>query len=340
MSLAFVGLLVGAFVVKLDYYALRPGSVRATEALIGVDGMETYPADGSISYTTVSLRQVTLAGLVQGWLDSDIDIRPADEILQGRGTEENRRVNLQLMDTSQQVATQVALEALGYDIPVHVAGQIVLGVEEGFPADGVLETGDTIVGIDGERIDDPEDLDRLLSDERPGDQVNLTVRPFTASGEEEISMTLAQSPDDPERGVMGVTVQPTGLEFDFPFPTSFDTGDVGGPSAGLAFTLGLIDVLTPGDLTGGADVAVTGTIDSDGTVGPIGGAGQKAAAVRQAGLDAFLVPSADYEAAVERAGDVEVIRVDTLEEALEALADLGGNSLDLPDLAAEETEPR
>jgi len=115
---------------------------------------------------------------------------------------------------------------------------------------------------------------------------------------------------------------------------SIDTGDVGGPSAGLAFTLAIIDDLTPGDLTGGAKVAVTGTISGDGTVGPVGGTGQKAAAVRAKGYDVFLVPSADYEAARQHAGDVDVIAVDTLDDALAALAALGGNVDDLPPAAA------
>ena len=132
---------------------------------------------------------------------------------------------------------------------------------------------------------------------------------------------------------MGVQVEPIAMDFVFPFEVTIDTGDVGGPSAGLAFTLALIDDLTPGDLTGGADVAVTGTIQPDGSVGPIGGAGQKAAAVRRDGLDLFLVPSDDYEDAVEHAGDdLEVVAVDTIDEALDALGDHGGNVDDLPDV--------
>lgn len=338
VAMALVGFLVGAALVKLPYYTFRPGSVRETSNLIEVSGAETFPADGSISYTTVSLRRATLLQLFGGWLDDDVDVAHEDEVLQGRDREENRRVNLAMMDTSQQVATQVALEKLGYEVPVHATGEMVLRIRDGFPADGVLEEGDTIVGIDGERIDDPSDLDRLMSDDQPGDEVDLVVKPFTESEETELSMTLVASPDDPNRGVMGVEVVPAGVEFEFPFDVAFDTGDVGGPSAGLAFTLGLMDALTPGELTGGASVAVTGTISADGTVGPIGGAGQKAAAVRHAGYDAFLVPSDDYEAAVEHAGDVDVVQVDTLDEALAALADLGGNSLDLPDLAAQEVQ--
>lgn len=327
--------MISACLVKLPYYAFRPGSVRDTSTLISVDGAETYDADGSISYTTVSLRTVTLAELVWGWLDDDIDIKSRDDVLGPRDADESRQLNLALMDTSKQVATQVALEELGYEVDVSVTGELVLQVEEGSPADGVLEAGDTITAVDGEDLDEPDDLARLLDDDGPGDEVALTIQPFDATEDpEDITVELAAKPDDADQGMIGVQVQPTGVEFDFPLDVNFDTGEVGGPSAGLAFTLGLIDLLTPGELTGGVPVAVTGEIHSDGTVGPVGGTGQKAAAVREQGIDVFLVPSADYDAALEHAGDVEVIKVDTLDDALEALADLGGNGLDLPDLGA------
>jgi PDZ domain-containing protein len=330
-----VGFLLSAALVELPYYAFRPGSVRDTSTLISVDGAPTYDADGSISYTTVSLRRVTLIGLIAGWLDDDVDIKSRDDVLGPRNADENRQLNLALMDTSKEVATQVALEKLGYDVPVSVTGDIVLEVSKDTPADGKLAPGDTIVAIDGEKIDDPDDLSRLLGDNKPGDQVEITIQPFntTASKDrEDVSMELAPKPDDPDHGMMGVQVQPTGVKFDFPFDVQFDTGDVGGPSAGLAFTLGLLDLLTPGELTGGVGVAATGEIHSDGTVGPVGGTGQKAAAVREQGLDVFLVPTADYDEAIKHAGDVKIIKVDTLDDALKALADLGGNALDLPDL--------
>jgi PDZ domain-containing protein len=113
---------------------------------------------------------------------------------------------------------------------------------------------------------------------------------------------------------------------------TFDTGDVGGPSAGLAFTLAIIDVLTPGELTGGEGIAVTGAIGADGSVTPVGGAAQKAAAVRRAGIDIFLVPVDDYEDALQTAGNVEVVQVASVDDALAALARLGGNGMDLPQL--------
>jgi PDZ domain-containing protein len=333
LAVAFV---IGAVTVPLPYYAYRPGSVRDTEPLIAVADEETFPSTGTISYTTVSLRQSTLFGMLAGWLDDDIDVFPREKVLGDRNAEENRTLNLQMMDTSKQVATQVALERLGHPVDVSITGETVVNVLPDLPADGLLEPGDTITAVDGERLDEPGDLTRLLADDSPGDQVTITVEPPSGSRPSDIELALGADPDDADRAIIGIEVTGRGIDFDFPVDVTIDTGDVGGPSAGLAFTLAIIDDLTPGDLTGGADVAVTGTISADGTVGPVGGTGQKAAAVRAQGYDAFLVPTADYEAAQQHGGDVDVIAVDTLDAALAALADLGGNVDDLPEPAASD----
>jgi Lon-like protease len=331
-----VALIVGAATVPLPYYAYRPGSVRDTEPLVTVTDEETFPSTGTISYTTVSLRQSTLFGMLAGWIDDDIDVFPREKVLGDRNAEENRTLNLQMMDTSKQVATQVALERLGHPVDVSITGETVVNVLPDLPAHGVLEPGDTITAVDGERLDEPDDLTRLLADDSPGDEVTLTVEPSSGSRPRDSELALGADPDDPGRAIIGIEVTARGIDFDFPVDVTIDTGDVGGPSAGLAFTLAIIDDLTPGDLTGGADVAVTGTISSDGTVGPVGGTGQKAAAVRAKGYDVFLVPTDDYEAARQHAGDVDVIAVDSLDEALAALADQGGNVDDLPQPAAPE----
>ncbi len=320
----------GAARFELPYYALRPGQVRDTRNLISVDGVESYEADGSVSYTTVSLRRLTLFGYLDAQLDRDVEIMSEREVLGERDPDENRQFNLQLMDNSKQVAAQVALEKLGYTVETSAAGERVLEVMDDTPADGLMEPGDMIVEVEGEPIDNPGDLARILSDNHPGDEVDLTVVPFAEEGEKEVSLELAAAEDDPQRGVMGVMVQPDGVAYHFPFIVEFDTGDVGGPSAGLAFTLGLIDRLTAGELTGGQSVAVTGTISSDGHVGEIGGVEQKAAAVRRSGIETFLVPAGNYDAAVAHAGPVHVVGVATLDDALAALADLGGNGLELP----------
>jgi Lon-like protease len=336
LTVLVVAFVIGAVTVPLPYYAYRPGSVRDTEPLIMVADEETFPSSGTISYTTVSLRQSTLFGMLAGWLDDDIDVFPREKVLGDRNVEENRTLNLQLMDTSKQVATQVALERLGHPVDVSITGETVVNVLPDLPADGELEPGDTITAVDGERLDEPGDLTRLLADDSPGDEVTITVEPPSGSPPRDVELALGADPDEPDRAIIGIEVTGRGIDFDFPVDVTIDTGDVGGPSAGLAFTLAIIDDLTPGDLTGGADVAVTGTISNDGTVGPVGGTGQKAAAVRAQGYDVFLVPSADYEAAQQHAGDVDVIAVDTLDDALSAFADLGGNVDELPQPAASD----
>lgn len=331
LVIVLIAFVISASAVPLPYYAFKPGGVRDTESLISVgDGTDVFPAEGSISYTTVSLRQATLFGLVQGWLDDDIEVHPEDEVLGDRDADENRTFNLALMDDSKNVAVQVALEKLGYEVPVNCEGMQVVQVSPGTGAEGVLEPADTIVSVDGEALDQPDDLARVMEAKAPGDRVTLGVeKPGEPASDVEVE--LSADPQDAQRGIIGVAVQPRDVSYDFPVDLSIDTGDVGGPSAGLAFTLGILDDLTPGELTGGEDVAVTGTIQPDGTVGPVGGTGQKAAAVRDAGIGTFLVPRADHEAAEARAGDVEVIPVDDVEDALAALADLGGNGLDRPD---------
>jgi Lon-like protease len=335
-ALVMAGFVAGAAIVELPYYAFRPGSVRDSGAVIAVDGTSTYPPEGSINYTTVSLRAATLIGLVRAWMDSDVEVVHRDQVLGDRDPDENRRLNLDLMIDSQNTATLVALETLGYDVDVNIGGQTVVDVQEDMPADGVLSPGDTIVEIDGQRIDELDALEQEMAGKAPGDEIDVTFVPFEEPVQEtEISLTLAPGPDE-DRGVMGVLVQAADVEFDFPIDVSFDTGDIGGPSAGLAFTLTLIDLLSPGELTGGEAIAVTGAIGADGSVTPVGGTSQKAAAVRRAGIDVFLVPEEDYEEALRTAGDVEVIQVASLDDALRELIRLGGDRAERrPDDAAD-----
>jgi PDZ domain-containing protein len=142
-----------------------------------------------------------------------------------------------------------------------------------------------------------------------------------------VPITTIAAPEDPGRAVIGIAPEDRIVDFDFPVDVTIDSGNVGGPSAGLAFTLAVLDVLTPGELTGGHRVAVTGTMSLDGTVGPVGGAAQKAITVRDAGYEVFLVPSDELDEVQATVGsDLQVVAVDTLAEALEALGSLGGNA--------------
>ncbi|MCB1017101.1 MAG: PDZ domain-containing protein [Acidimicrobiales bacterium] len=355
---------IASVFVRVPYYLIEPGSVRATEPLVSVEGggPEYPPEEGAVFFTTVSTRPARALTAFLGWLDPDTDVVEEEVILGDNSVEENREVNLQMMDRSVDVAAEVAFEHLGFDVESGT-GATILGVAPDLPVAEVVEPGDVIVAVDGERTDTSDEVVARIQAHAPGDEVRLrlehdpsSIQPADDAHDDERDddegegapadqgrqgssaddlpvrterVRLGARPEDPDRPLLGVSLGTRDQVLDLPFPVEIDTGQVGGPSAGLAFTLAVLDVLTPGELTGGADVAVTGTIDGLGNVGPIGGIGQKAAAVRDAGADVFLVPASEVDQARARAGGVEVIGVETLEDALAALDGLGGNALAL-----------
>ncbi len=327
---ALAGAVIAALTVTIPYYEFRPGSARPIAGLVQVSEAATFPPQSDIAYTTVSLRHSTVASYVAAMFDDDIEIVEDNVVLGDRSETETRQFNLQLMDTSKQDAIRVALVALGYDVPITVSGIVVVRVQEDSAADGLLSVGDTVVTIDGEELEVASDVARIMDPKKPGEVVSLGVEPPDRSEVRAVDVTLGASPDDPERGLIGIELQPRDPNYEYPFPIDIDSGSVGGPSAGLAFSLGVIDVLTPGELTGGLRVAVTGTIDRDGNVGNVGGVVQKTAVVTGSGYDVFLVPSGEVDDVRAKAGDnLRVIPVDTLQDALDALASLGGSGFEI-----------
>ncbi|MEJ5256088.1 MAG: S16 family serine protease [Acidimicrobiales bacterium] len=322
VSMLVVGTVSAAF-VKVPYFLISPGSARATEPLISVEGAPTYPGEGSIDFTTVSLKHASALEALMGWLDPTVDVVDEDELLGGQTEEENREATLREMTDSKQIATAVALEALGYDV-IRGSGAVVRGIVDGSPAASALAVGDVIVAAGDQPIRLSSDLARVTRGMRPGDVLGLLVQRGGAGEGEPITVTLAPRPEEPDRGFLGVTTTTRDLSFEFPFRVDIDSGSVGGPSAGLAFTLGIMDLLTPGSLTAGRHVAVTGTIDPNGFVGPVGGVEQKTVAVRRSGAELFIVPTSEVEQARRFAGDLRVEGVDTLEQALQLLESIGG----------------
>jgi len=327
---------VGAAVLPVPYVALRPGSARPVSEQILVEGAPSYPPAHSIAYTTVNIGSTSLLEAFVGWLDDDVDVLPEERVRNGRSVEESRRYNAQLMDTSKLIAITVALRRLGHEVTIRTSGTVVRRIFDDLPAQGALQLDDVIVAVDGQAVDQPDVIGGLLQAGGPGAQHSLTVeRPAGSDQRVEVPITTAAAPDDPGRAVIGIATEDRIVDFDFPVDVTIDSGKVGGPSAGLAFTLAVLDVLTPGELTGGHRVAVTGTMALDGTVGPVGGAAQKAITVRDAGYEVFLVPSDELEEVQATVGDdLQVIAVDTLAEALEALGSLGGNVGSLEGAAA------
>ena len=215
------------------------------------------------------------------------------------------------MVSSQDAATAVALTELGYDVkPVTE----VLNVSKGLPAEGKLEVRDILLAVNGQKVTTSQQVVDLVDKTPPGDAVSFLVR----RGTRQLTVVVKPKTVDGDPRV-GVT---TGPGYVFPFQIRVDIPDnIGGPSAGLMFSLAIYDTLTPGSLTGGAIVAGTGTIDTTGAVGPIGGIQQKVVAARQSGAKIFLVPADNCADALGAPNDgMRLVKVTTMHDARESIA--------------------
>jgi PDZ domain-containing protein len=349
--------IIAGFVVDLPYYALEPGSVYDTiDRVEAPADLETEP-QGEIGFVTVAQ---TANISPWEWLDAKLDkntrIRHEDEVRGDQTADELREADLRRMQVSKSDAVVVALQRLGYDLTITPTGIEVAQVFDCTAADGTLNTGDLIVGVNGIDTRSGEQLIDRLSGMSVGDSVDLLVEridpnnPTQSLNTDEVPLTLGSADaeclsDDiraeEPRAFIGISTL-TMYDEDFPIEVNLRTGRVSGPSAGLAFTLAIMDVLSEGELTNGLNVVATGTINRDGEVGPVGGIHQKTVAARQGGADVFLVPKccdnfrsrdtgepvemlSNYEEALLYAEDMTVIGVDNLDEALEAIAALGGD---------------
>ncbi len=316
------GLIAGVLLVPLPYFLLQPGSLRPAESKVEVTGAPTFEHPGEVMFTTVYIDQATLGLLLRGAIDDAIEVRTEEEVYGREGRDGSRTANQQRMDLSKLVATKLALEYLGYPASLTGSGARVLGLADPSPSTGILSAGDVVTQVDQVAVRLPEDIAVALAGRRPGDQVSVGVTAPTGAART-ATVRLGAAPDDPQRPVLGINVDVADPRIDSPVQVSIDSGEVTGPSAGLAWALAVIDRLVEPSLTDGRDVAVTGEILADGSVGAIGGITQKLAAVQRAGVDVFLYPAATPErerAEIEAmAGDVELVPVRTLAEAVEFL---------------------
>jgi PDZ domain-containing protein len=326
--------ITAAAITQVPYFSFSPGSAIATEPLVEVgEGGPTYESDGEILFLTVRIGRVTALEAFAGWVDPDVDMVPEGGVLQGLTDDENRARQAAAMVGAKNTALLVAFDRLGLPLdPTGTGAVVVEPPTPDSPADGVIDVADTIVSVDGEPILLTEDLGEAIGAYAPGSEVTIGVEPLEGDPEE-ITVTLAARPDDPTRGFLGVATDTRDFDPRPAFDVDIDPGAVGGPSAGLAFTLAMLDVLSEGDLTGGLDVAVTGSIAEDGTVLPVGGVAQKTVAAADAGADVLLVPAGEEELAQRSPHGLEVIGVATLDDALAALERLGGDPL--PDAASD-----
>ena len=325
VALAALGLLVvvilaAGVLIRLPYVAIAPGSARRVDDLINIRDHPVYPPKGRVLFTTVSVREdINLWEALGGWLDDDVDVLSERQVRGPTPADEYHQLNVEAMADSKTAAEFVALRALGFEDLA--AGAEVQSVEPGLPAAAVLNANDVIVGIDGQTVREPSQVVAGIRAHQAGETVRLSVVRGDAPPMEKTA-TLGRG--DQGQALLGVRLT---TRLKLPFGISIDSGNIEGPSAGLAYSLALLDELTPGELTGGAKVAATGELAADGRVGPIGGVGQKAVAVRRAGAALFLVPRDNLDEARAHAGPgLRVAPIETFDDALRAMGELPGSN--------------
>jgi PDZ domain-containing protein len=343
LVVALVALLAMSFLPS-PYVIERPGPVyntlgEVTDAdgaevpLISISGAETYPTSGSLDLLTVQVvgspeRRLSWLDVGLAWFDPTKAVVPIESIYPtGQTTEQRSAENATLMVDSQQDATAAALQHLGYDVDPQLE---ISKVSAGGAAEGALEAGDIVLAADDQSVTRLTDLRRIIN---AGDGAPVSFLVDRDGAETTVEVT----PTEGEGGVWQVGISLL-TAYDFPFDVDIELNNVGGPSAGMMFALGMIDTLTPGELNGGAQVAGTGTIVADGTVGPIGGIRQKLWGAVDAGADYFLAPETNCDEVVGHVPPgLQVFSVSTLDDAvtaLETIADDGALE-DLPTCTAE-----
>jgi PDZ domain-containing protein len=252
-----------------------------------------------------------------GWLDPAVDVVPREAIVGPEETDEEvDRRNAQDWEQSQLLAAAAALTLLGYQVQAP-RGVLVQGVEPGLPAAASLRAGDVIIAAEGRVVCGLGDLGTLIGERGAGGKVTVRVdrggRVFTQQ------IAIVRDPERPEKPVIGVRIASPRGEIKLPINVEFKSSQIGGPSAGLMFALGIYDRVSPVDLAAGRSIAGTGTITSEGCVGAVGGLPQKIVGARKAGADLFLVPQPELEQACPLRGEMQVYGVRTLEEAVAVL---------------------
>jgi PDZ domain-containing protein len=348
-TLILIALLCAGVFIKVPYSEMSPGPTVNTlgehdgEPVLQISGRKTYPATGHLNMTTVRVTSanynMNLVEAVYGWLAHDNKVVPHDTLYpDGKTEQQSTQENAEEFSQSQESAKVAALKELGIPVKSWV---IVSTVVKGSPAEGRLHAGDVIKSVDGTAVKAPGDVAKLVTKHKPGEKVVFTVVPAkeqaaaekagkTATATTDVTITTAKSSDSgASRAIVGISA---GTDHTFPFSIDIKLADVGGPSAGLMFALGIVDKLTPGDLTGGKFVAGTGTIDDSGTVGPIGGIELKTIGAREKGAQYFLTPKDNCASAAKDTPDgLTLVKVNTIDDAMNALKDISsGKTADLP----------
>jgi PDZ domain-containing protein len=308
-----------AVLLPLPWYAIGPGPAREVAPLIRFDGLERFDSGGRLVMTTIRYERLTPAKAVQVWLDDAWQSITEEELFgPDVDRDEEEAISTAQMTQSQIHATSVVLRELTDYPDDHAPGALVDGTFPPCPADGVLFPGEIVTAIDDEPVGSSQEASDLIGAAEPGEPLAFDV--VSGQARREVQLTRERCIEGEARAFLGVS-----LVDPFPVEVEIESAEVGGPSAGLVFALGLYDLLTPGDLTGGATVAGTGSLGNDGTVFPIGGIRDKVLGGQAAGATLFLVPRENLgELQGVDTGDMRVVAVGTFDEARDALLEAGG----------------
>jgi PDZ domain-containing protein len=308
-------------VIKVPYVIISPGDATALDDdVVSISGAETYEHDGELLFLTVRVSNddPNVWRYLFAQLDDDLSVQERQDVIGCASYEDSGRLNDELMLQSQDVAKEVALTRLGYQVDLLGTRVIIRDVECGGPAEGDLRPGDMVTAVDGTPVHTAEEIAPLIQARAAGETAQVSLE---RDGEMlDVDVPLGERDGTAYAGVVSQTL----YDWAFPVEVDIDTQRVSGPSAGLAFALAVVDDLSPGNLTGGEKVAITGSIEADGAVGAVGGVAQKAVTARDAGASLMLVPFGEGKEAREHAGDMKVVVVRTLDGALRALEAAGG----------------
>jgi len=309
--------------VKTDYYFMSPGPPYQWDIEYG--NIENYEFDGNLFQLTV--RRDEANALIYAWsyVNDSVDLYPREVILpKGVTPEELSQISIQNMKTSENVAIAVALTYLGYDIGSKGDGVSVVGILDDSPVKDKLQKGDLLNSINGEEISSATEFIATLRRYQIGDTVTIGVkRDFDGERKNiEVQTKLIEHVEYEGEPMVGFLATTVNERFDFPFEVDIKTGNVGGPSAGLMMALNVYNNLIPEDITNSLVVAGTGTIEIDGSVGPVGGIKQKVIAAKRAGAQLILVPNANFEEALPMATEsTAIVAIDSFEEALKVISE-------------------
>jgi Lon-like protease len=314
--LALIGLVFALNFYRLPVVALSPGPMEDVLARLKIEGSRVYDSEGKLYLTSVGIDDnVRFYEALLDMANRDVELVPRSELYpDSQDSDEIDEENAVLMDVSKETATVVALREVGYEI--EPTGVEITQVVDGAPAEGRLRAGDRILEIDDRAVASTDDVRKAITRHQIGERVAFRVKRDDV--EKKVSVEVGEAEGEPR---VGIALQD--LFADLPVKVTIETeNNIGGPSAGLMFTLSIIDKLTREDLTAGRRIAGTGAIALDGDVLPVGGVAEKLIAVRRQGVSTFFIPADNCDSVRGRVPDgLRLVKVSKISEALRFLRD-------------------